>query len=443
MSDVILSPINAKLVQNKNNVTTPQVADDKQNKTDKKPINKKMCTIAAAMGTIALAAVIIHKVAKGKWVEAEIVDEIDNSIDKVKNVVKKFIDSKDGSEVTNVVSKNGMMLSGDKPFSGIMEATSKSGKKAKIVYENGYMTQSFVDGKLLKKYKADSVLDRAADKFKPVSRDKGVAIFKYDEDGKKISETVHTFYDNGKIKHSWESNEKGISTVDFFENVQDKNAIKAQAKFLSKDLIEELKVYDEKGSLKLEGKSLGYGTLQETHYENGKKIKEKTGCKGLLYDSKNADASEYKSKDYDSVKYFDENGNMNELFDVANHKYQHTLHYLSKDGKDYTISNYDADFAKMLDEVPERRNEFSTIDVASDVLKTMRLRHVDGAYDLSIEIPKVKDMQLTKEELNELIERLKEILNIGKDENIQFDFDYLKRQIESIEKYMQKTYPNI
>ncbi len=434
MSDIKISQIDKKLFfRNKKNNKS---VDKKPTKTNKKADNKKaICTIAAAIGVAALAGVIVHKVIKGKSVKSE----VDKAAQEVKSVAKKLTNPDNSSEIKNIANKKGVQLSENKPFSGTLEAITKSGKKTKIVYENGYITKSYINGKLFKEYKENMVFDHTLDKFVPVSRDKGVKIFTYNEEGQKISENVQTFYDNGRIKHLWKSDKKGICVKDFFENLEGKRAIKAEAKYKSDKLIEDIKVYDKKGNLKLEGKDVG-PNWKEIHYDNGRKIKEKAGEKQPVFDSKNQDISKYKLKDYKYIKYFDENGKVCKTFQKEKSPCVSKLDYVieGKNHKNYFIENPTVAYAKELYENPDPHSPLSISLHTDDSIRFINTKR-DGQIE---QIPKHKVSQFTKEELKELVVRLREMSDIGSNENFQLNFDYLTKQIKAIEEYLQKTYPN-
>ena len=397
-----------------------------------KKLIKKICTIAAALGTAALAAVVIHKVVKGKGTP-----EAQKTAQEVKNIVKKFTDT-DGNEVAKVVHEKGMMLSGDKPFSGTMEAVSKSGQKTKIIYEDGYMTKSYVNDKLYKEYYPATVFDHLEEDFTTLPRNKGVTILKYNEDGYQISENIHTFYDNGKVKRTTKYKEEARNSEIIAQEFSNgKLAAKAKYNGLETRHLDKLEAYDENGKITTKIFKQD-GIWHEENYKNGIKIKERTSSnsKFLLGTNKwtqiNFAKNNHESKSHlllcDSVKYFNQNGEISRelIINHAGGTYTNEIKYSLED-KVYDIVVPTKEYKENLEKSGIGK-KLSIAVTSNDEGRKELIATTDG------KIKPFGKNEFTKSELDDLVKSLKAIVFDVEDKENGFLFRnnyYLKNLIEN------------
>lgn len=228
-----LSQINQQFISNqKQNQKTAGETVSTREKTNKK---KLAVGLSAALGVaaIAIGGILYRKNSKAGSALQE--------------GVKNFLD-KEGNLIQNIKLEKGKAIASDGSlFTGVMETTTKSGRKVSFDYQDGFIIQSKVDGKLFKKFK------NIDNQGHTIPRTKGTRIIEYDDNGNFITMSDHIYYDNGKIKRVVNKNK----AIDFFPD----GKIQAIAKRyidrhselnednLSKFIIYSAEIYDKKGVL--------------------------------------------------------------------------------------------------------------------------------------------------------------------------------------------------
>ncbi|MBQ3310925.1 hypothetical protein IJG72_02500 [bacterium] len=90
----------------------------------------------------------------------------------------------------------GRAINSDKSgFTGVMSTETKSGKKVTVEYKDGFIVNSKIDGKMLKRYAR--YYDSSTKCF--LARDRGVIIEKLNESGKIIERNYRFYHENGNI----------------------------------------------------------------------------------------------------------------------------------------------------------------------------------------------------------------------------------------------------
>ena len=209
-ADLNLSPINANLLKNRQNINNQNdISAQAQNKNPNRIDKKKLaCTIAAAVGVAALAAVIIHNVRKGK--SKDIADDGQQIVENIKQFFNK-----DNELVEGVTLKKGKAVASDgSMFSGIMNTTNKKGEKIAIEYQDGFMISSSKNGKLFKKFGNITIPAQDGKAVQTLTRNQGTKIIKYNDEGKFDSMSEIIYNANGKVKRFVNETQ----ATDFFPN---------------------------------------------------------------------------------------------------------------------------------------------------------------------------------------------------------------------------------
>lgn len=196
-----LSSVNQKVVSSA--TLKKETASNTVNNETKKIDKKKLAVgIGAAAGVAALVVGGILYARRGK------------ANPKLQEGIKNFIDS-NGNKIEGIKLEKGKAIASDSSmFSGIMETITKSGKKVSIEYQDGFMTQSKINGKLFKKFENLTIPAQDGKTIQTLSRNQGTRIIKYDNDGNFNGMFEHLYHDNGKIKRAVSE----TKATDFFEN---------------------------------------------------------------------------------------------------------------------------------------------------------------------------------------------------------------------------------
>lgn len=286
-----------------------QMMQKQQMPTEQKPVKKGInrkavvCSIAAAAGIIAVTGVIIHKVRTGKTNDIKI---------------KKFFD-KDNRLIEGVTIKKGKALNPDNTmFSGIMNTVNGKGEKITLEYQDGFIVNSSINGKLFKKF----------ENIDNLTRNQGVQITKFNNNGERIHRTFITNYDNGKVKRIYKNPNKDFKNVDMITAAEfSKNGSKiAEAEYLGSGVLQQARIYDENGKLTRElgkkailEKSCDYNYIEKVYDSNGKlKIVKEAGseyCESCVNPTTYM-LSEHKLFEPNFIQFYNSDGSINQSISI-------------------------------------------------------------------------------------------------------------------------------
>ena len=160
-------PLVTKVNQGYTQNTTTNKKPVKQESFEKKIDKRLACSLAATVGIAALAGAIIYKVRSGR--NNNLVDDGQKIVEQAKHFFNK-----DNQLIEGVTLQNGKAINRDgSMFSGILNTINKKGEKITIQYQDGFMTSSTKDGKLLKRF----------ENIKGMTREQGALIIQLDDEG--------------------------------------------------------------------------------------------------------------------------------------------------------------------------------------------------------------------------------------------------------------------
>ena len=228
-----VSPINQKYIVTQSMQQVEKPAE--QNQTEMK-INKKVvvCSIAAAVGIIALASALIYKAKTGKIKGASEEGE------KIVENIKQFL-NKDNQLVEGVTLNNGRAINADNTmFSGVMNTVNKKGEQITLEFQEGFIVSSKRNGELLKKF----------ENIANLTREQGVQITQYDKGSKKL-QTLITKYDNGQVKRIYRdlnpTRNRQILDLSTAIEFTPSGKVAAKAEYNSMGTLQNAQIFDEDG----------------------------------------------------------------------------------------------------------------------------------------------------------------------------------------------------
>lgn len=178
-------------------------SDDSEKKNDNK---LKLALIG--LGVLALgaagAAIYIKTKKKLPTTGASDLKNVSEQVSDIQKNIKKFLNSA-GESVDNVkLQKGKAVLDDGSGFSGILETVNGKGQEIVIKYQDGFMAESTINGKLFKKFEnlQSKPSISGANKIN-YSRAQGVTIKTFVENGNLEKEVSHLYDKNGKISRSY------------------------------------------------------------------------------------------------------------------------------------------------------------------------------------------------------------------------------------------------
>ena len=178
-------------------------SDDSEKKNDNK---LKLALIG--LGVLALgaagAAIYIKTKKKLPTTGASDSKNVSEQVSDIQKNIKKFLNSA-GESVDNVkLQKGKAVLDDGSGFSGILETVNGKGQEIVIKYQDGFMAESTINGKLFKKFEnlQSKPSISGANKIN-YSRAQGVTIKTFVENGNLEKEVSHLYDKNGKISRSY------------------------------------------------------------------------------------------------------------------------------------------------------------------------------------------------------------------------------------------------
>lgn len=389
---------------------SPALSNDSQEKTDNK---LKLALIG--LGVLALGAVgtAIYVKTKKKLPTAEAFDlkNVSEKTTDIQKGIKKFLNSA-GESVDNVkLQKGKAVLDDGSGFSGVLKTVNGKGQDIAVKYQDGFMTESTINGKLFKKFENLQSRPNVAGANKVnYSRSQGVAIKTFGENGNLKKEVSHLYDKNGKISRVFD----GENATDFLDG-----KVVGKAKF-SIDGLETAEIFDKNGNVirTVERQGNGYSILDSL--PNGEK-KKRTGF--MEYDLVDTPATGYGKKmivrevvSYDSKGKIKESINLFDLEDASQ------------------LSAVYADGSDLLASIP-KRTEIKNGDTALPKFDYMGPEGSNSeCYAVIDSSGKNKAINKhPKEDLETLSKRVKELEVKAKEEG--FDFPY-----ERLEKYLAQIF---
>lgn len=283
-----LSPINQKYIENQKTKQTEKPVQ--QIPTEKKPDKKALfCSVAAAIGVIALASTLIYKKIKsGKT------DNLSDDGKKAFKIVRQFL-NKDNQIIEGVTLQNGKAINADNTlFSGIMNTVNKKGEKISIEYQDGFIISSSKNNKIFKKF----------ENITNLTREQGVLITKLDDKGIKDAQILVTTYDNGKAKRIFTNpkpsrNHDEIITMTATE-ISPNGKIAAKAEYDQNNCLQMAQIFDENGNLRRE---IGLKhKFEKTKYFDDKYLEKIFDENGNLRIIKKAKGNYYPAESVDDIR---------------------------------------------------------------------------------------------------------------------------------------------
>ena len=405
-----VSPINQKYIvaQSMQQVEKPA----EQNQTEMK-INKKVvvCSIAAAVGIIALASALIYKAKTGKIKGASEEGE------KIVENIKQFL-NKDNQLVEGVTLNNGRAINADNTmFSGIMNTVNKKGEQITLEFQEGFIVSSKRNGELFKKF----------ENIANLTREQGVQITQYDKGSKKL-QTLITKYDNGQVKRIYRdlnpTRNGRISDLTTAIEFTPSGKVAAKAEYNSLGTLQKAQIFDEDGRVireigmasKLDS-SIRHNGYIENEYRTDGTLKVRRRAFDSYYpvestaDNRIRMLSENKLHRPNKVYYYDNSGTNIQKIVSTSPKYQEQSIEFN-DG----ISNY-----KLIDRIKWKSNNDPTrgIDILlntdDDLIMPFKWDSEKGILTLSNGRRKG-----TKEQARQIIEKLEEAYNIVQEEGMAY-----------------------
>ena len=406
-----VSPINQKYIvaQSMQQVEKPA----EQNQTEMK-INKKVvvCSIAAAVGIIALASALIYKAKTGKIKGASEEGE------KIVENIKQFL-NKDNQLVEGVTLNNGRAINADNTmFSGIMNTVNKKGEQITLEFQEGFIVSSKRNGELFKKF----------ENIANLTREQGVQITQYDKGSKKL-QTLITKYDNGQVKRIYRdlnpTRNRQILDLSTAIEFTPSGKVAAKAEYNRMGTLQNAQIFDEDGRVrreigmlyKLDGKTSYDWKKKKKEYRTDGTLKLKKYAFDSYYpvestaDNRIRMLSENKLHRPNKVYYYDNSGTNIQKIVSTSPKYQEQSIEFN-DG----ISNY-----KLIDRIKWKSNNDPTrgIDILlntdDDLIMPFKWDSEKGILTLSNGRRKG-----TKEQARQIIEKLEEAYNIVQEEGMAY-----------------------
>ena len=405
-----VSPINQKYIvaQSMQQVEKPA----EQNQTEMK-INKKVvvCSIAAAVGIIALASALIYKAKTGKIKGASEEGE------KIVENIKQFL-NKDNQLVEGVTLNKGRAINADNTmFSGIMNTVNKKGEQITLEFQEGFIVSSKRNGELFKKF----------ENIANLTREEGVQITQYDKGSKKL-QTLITKYDNGQVKRIYRdlnpTRNGRISDLTTAIEFTPSGKVAAKAEYNSMGTLQKAQIFDEDGRVireigmasKLDS-SIRHNGYIEKEYRTDGTLKLKKYAFDSYYpvestaDNRIRMLSENKLHRPNKVYYYDNSGTNIQKIVSTSPKYQEQSIEFN-DG----ISNY-----KLIDRIKWKSNNDPTrgidilLNTGDDLITPFKWNSEKGILTLSNSRRKG-----TKEQARQIIEKLEEAYNIVQEEGMAY-----------------------
>lgn len=200
-----------------------------------------------------------------------------SALDDFQKGVKKFFDNA-GKSVEDVKLNGGKALTSEgSGFSGVLKTANAKGQKIELKYQNGFITESIVDGKLYKKYESPSDINKYfRDEAKKFTRNEATLISKYDENGEIVEDVCHFYDKNAKVSRSVKR--ESFDGTMYFMEASDfvDGRIAAKTKLSGSDYyapeITEAKIFDKDGKVVREYQESRYCT--DYYPDGGRKVRE-------------------------------------------------------------------------------------------------------------------------------------------------------------------------
>ena len=200
-----------------------------------------------------------------------------SALDDFQKGVKKFFDNT-GKSVEDVKLKGGKALTSEgSGFSGVLKTANTKGQKIELKYQNGFITESIVDGKLYKKYESPSDINKYfRDEAKKFTRNEATLISKYNENGEIVEDVCHFYDKNAKVSRSVKR--ESFDGTMYFMEASDfvDGRIAAKTKLSGSEYsapeIAEAKIFDKDGKVVREYQEARYCT--DYYPDGGRKVRE-------------------------------------------------------------------------------------------------------------------------------------------------------------------------
>ncbi len=389
-------------------------------KTPKKINKKKLaCSVAAAVGVAAIAAGGIYFAVKKGRLQKPLgtAQNVSNTESSVSQKVKQFL-NKDGI-VEDVTLQKGRAIKKDgSMFSGVMKTVNGKGQEVAIEYNEGFMTQSSINGKLFKKF----------ENIDGLTRNQGVQITQFFDKGKK-SQTLITNYDNGKAKRIYKTpdigNNRSLEPVTAVEFTKD-GKIAAKAQYNWGNVLQQAQIFDENGKVireiglerVLENSNNG-GFVERIYDKNGiLKIRRLAADNYYQYgtgtDPRTLMLSEHKLYEPNSIKYYDAEGKMQKGLLVKSGKSGNKISLFDKDNSTVLRVNEQASELSNTYTMQINDEEDILFNLGSRGFRLWRNRKDTSPQELSEQIQKAAD---NLEEAYDIIKKEGMPYRTGKDIN--------------------------
>jgi len=221
----------------------PSSMPDTAAETDTKNNEKKLKAALAGLAVIgagAIGAAVYVKTRKKS-----------PALDDFQKGVKKFFNSA-GNPAEGVSLKGGKAITSEgSGFSGALKTANAKGQKIELKYQDGFITESIVDGKLYKKYENPSDFKYFLDETKKFTRNEATLISKYNENGEIIEDVCHFYDKNAKVSRSVKRKlfERRLHFEEATDFVDGKIAAKTKLHGDDFPIIDEAKIFDKNGKV--------------------------------------------------------------------------------------------------------------------------------------------------------------------------------------------------
>ena len=253
--------------------------------------------------------------------------------------------------IDGVKLRNGRAINADNSlFSGYLQTINNKNQQINLRYQDGFLISSSIDNKLFKEYK----------EINGISRDKGIQISEFNDNGIKTSQRIIIFDNNGKVKRIYrdtnssnDSYKNAITATEYGENGE----IAAKIKYDSEGNLQQAQIFDKNGNLTKEiglecalGDSRSGNDFIEKIYDENGNIKIIKKAKGNYYNAEQDDPralilSQHSLYEPDCIKYYDSNGEMTRMVVVTTTKERQRISIFEED-KEYSIEEFKNKFKK-------------------------------------------------------------------------------------------------
>lgn len=386
-------------------------SDDSEKKTDNK---LKLALMGLGVLALSAAGTAIYVKTRKKLPTASVSDlkNVSEQTIDIQKGVKKFLNSA-GESVDNVkLQKGKAVLDDGSGFSGIFKTVNGKGQDIAVKYQDGFMTESTINGKLFKKIENLSdpnIMDANVINY---SRAQGVSITTFNEYGIIEKEAFHLYDKNGKISRSYSKNAGEWSgAIDFKDG-----KIVAKTEFGRDGIFAE--VFDKDGNVvkKIKPAPSSQHSVVDVLSDGSKK--ERIGY--LKYDGVATPATQYDDKmSVKQVISYDSKGKMKE-----------SLSLLDSGASDDLQINY-ADGSMLSVTIPKnlkfKNSDTGTVRPAVSYFgpNDINARHATIDYSGKSKTDNIH----SQKDLETLFQQVKKLEAKAKEENIDFPYERMEEYL--------------